>query len=289
MNNLLSLAKNGIKQNFQDIKNEATNIVKTTAQNTMDDVKKAADNTITNVTNPMLHSTNTESSSGANPSSAPAAPQAPSNTSTNTSSLPVSQSVNNNNNLPSSSSSSNIPSTESQSKDIVGDLKHSIFSDQELNILELMKINHLESNVGEDVVNEEILGLLKTALNNQLSTEKAKTLMQDIIVKEIPKVAEKIANFDNNTLAELIFKKTMDSIDFRKHLTESLQKVSTPGRIITSLELVDILIRSIMTPVSQPVNNSSTQIGGGIGNIYPFKSRGNSKTRVRPKRHVKII
>jgi hypothetical protein len=280
MNRLIKFTKNEITKNVQDGIKNATNI----AEKTMGNIQEEAVNTIENVTKPIL-----EPSSDEVPLSAPSAPQAP----TKASSPPVSQSTdnnnnnNNNNNINTSSSPSNSLSTASTSKDIAGDLKHSIFSEEEINILKLMQINHLKPDIGEDVVNGDILGVLTTALNNQLSTESAKKTMQTMIAEKIPKIIEKIGNFDNNTLAELIFKKTMSSINFRKYLTETLNQAKSQDTVVTPNELVYILIERINSSfVDKPVVQN--QMGMGIGNAYPFKKGSNAKTR-RPQRRVSII
>lgn len=266
LKNGTNMFTNQMKENIGKLKDEAQNMVNNKTGEVMGKLQNIGTPDVKHATGQNMPTTNDENSATIVPLSAPQEP-------IKVSSPPVNESP------------SPLAST---SKDIVGDLNHSIFSEEEINILKLMQINHLTPDIGEDVVNGDILGVLTTALNNQLSTKDAESIIKKIIIERIPKIAEKIADVDNNTLAELIFKKTKDSINFRKHLTQALQEVSTPGRIITSLELVDILIKHILSSFEnkQEINK---QTGGGIGNAYPFKSRLNSKTRVRPKRRVKIV
>lgn len=175
----------------------------------------------------------------------------------------------------------------STSEELINRMKHSVYSDEEINILKLMHMNHLKNNVGEDVVNERILNVMQTALNNQLSTETTKTVMERILLQQLPKIAEKIGELDNNTLSEIIFRKTMNSINIRKLLEETLREVVAKNTVVKAEDATQILIDKINA--AELPTQTSQQIGQGLGNIYPFKSVKNNRTKVRPRRTVSIL
>ncbi len=254
----------------QEQKGELMGNLKNMATNAIQEGKLPTD-IINSATGGKLNSETVQNGIAQIESTAPAAPQAPLQTS---SAATSSQSI-----------------TSNGSEDVVGKLQHSIFSEEELNILKLMQINHLNPNVREDVVNEKILNVMKTALNNQLSTESAKLTLQKLVLQELPKIAEKIASFNNETLAEIIFRKTMSSADFQRHLKETLEEAAGQNTVVTAPELVNILSKRLLNiqAASSPSPVVPIQTGKGIGTIYPFQSSSNNKTRVRPKRTVKII
>lgn len=170
--------------------------------------------------------------------------------------------------------------------DIISKMQHNIFSEEEVNILKLMHLNHLQKDAGEDVVNNKILGVMEKAISNQLTTETAKQTVQQIILQNLPPLMSTIVHFNGNSLAEILFRATSSTSSFRAYLSQTLEEYAISKRPFQPAEFTNKLVEKILATATSPTSKIN-QTGSGLGVTYPFRK--NNVTRSRPRKRVNIL